>query len=151
MKNKITLLLSIVFFSSCAQPPAPKLGLTMHGDDFKLETCHGKTSCISSFEPKTSKSYTPQIKIHGDEDKMIQTVLEYLKKTPGFKVTAFETDYIRATFTSFVFKFIDDIEFYFPGDNTLQIRSASRTGKFDFGKNRERIETIRFKYIQRSL
>lgn len=48
-----------------------------------------------------------------------------------------------------VFRFVDDVEFYFPETTSkeiiIHVRSASRIGYSDFGVNRKRIEDIRKK------
>jgi uncharacterized protein (DUF1499 family) len=56
-----------------------------------------------------------------------------------------QTDnYIRAQSKSRIFKFIDDLEFYFPTDEqVIHLRSASRVGESDLGVNRRRLEQIR--------
>jgi uncharacterized protein (DUF1499 family) len=47
-------------------------------------------------------------------------------------------------FSSRWMKFVDDAEFWFdPSTRAVQVRSASRLGRKDFGVNRERIEAIR--------
>ena len=39
---------------------------------------------------------------------------------------------------------MDDLEFYFtPNSSTIELRSASRSNKFDLGLNRRRLEQIR--------
>ena len=66
------------------------------------------------------------------------------------KIKVVEDNYIRAEFTSKVFRFVDDVEFYFPDtkskETIIHVRSASRVGHSDFGVNRKRIEQIRSKY-----
>ena len=53
-------------------------------------------------------------------------------------------NYLYAEFTSAIMRFVDDVEFlYDPGQQVVQIRSASRLGKSDLGVNRKRIEFIR--------
>jgi uncharacterized protein (DUF1499 family) len=45
---------------------------------------------------------------------------------------------------------VDDVEFCFDTDSSLiHVRSASRTGYFDFGVNRKRIERIRSAFSKR--
>ena len=45
---------------------------------------------------------------------------------------------------SIVFQFVDDVEFYFPPDQTIiHLKSASRKGHYDFGANRRRVERLR--------
>ena len=42
--------------------------------------------------------------------------------------------------------FVDDVEFYFPNESIIHVRSASRMGYSDLGVNRKRIETIRQRF-----
>ena len=63
---------------------------------------------------------------------------------PGATVVKAETDYLHVTFTTPLLKFTDDAEFWFdPVAGVVQVRSASRLGRKDFGVNRQRIETLR--------
>lgn len=63
---------------------------------------------------------------------------------PGAKVVDSRADYVYATFETKWLKFVDDIEFWFdPAANVIQVRSASRLGRKDFGVNRARVEAIR--------
>ena len=65
------------------------------------------------------------------------------------------TESVNTTFlfVSKVFRFVDDVEFYFPDKNSnellIHVRSASRIGYSDPGVNRKRIENIR-KKIQKN-
>ncbi|GAB2902908.1 hypothetical protein GCM10027046_35250 [Uliginosibacterium flavum] len=41
-------------------------------------------------------------------------------------------------------KFVDDLELWFdPAKQVVQVRSASRVGRKDFGINRQRVESLR--------
>jgi uncharacterized protein (DUF1499 family) len=63
---------------------------------------------------------------------------------PGAKVIESRDDYLYVQFTTRWMKFVDDAEFWFdPANNVVQLRSASRVGRKDFGVNRARIESIR--------
>jgi uncharacterized protein (DUF1499 family) len=63
---------------------------------------------------------------------------------PGAQVVQSRDDYLYVQFTTRWMKFIDDAEFWFdPGAGVVQLRSASRVGRKDFGVNRARIEAIR--------
>jgi uncharacterized protein (DUF1499 family) len=65
------------------------------------------------------------------------------------KIVVVEDNYIRAEFVSKIFRFVDDVEFYFPDKKSkellIHVRSASRVGYSDLGVNRKRIEQIRRK------
>lgn len=56
-------------------------------------------------------------------------------------------DYLYAEFMSGILGFVDDVEFSVKGDadKVVHVRSASRIGRSDLGKNRKRMENIRKK------
>ena len=63
---------------------------------------------------------------------------------PGALVVKAEPGYLHATFTTRLLKYTDDVEFWFDaGNGVVQVRSASRLGRKDFGVNRARVEAIR--------
>ena len=52
--------------------------------------------------------------------------------------------YIHAEFTSALFRFVDDVEFFLDERaSVIQVRSSSRIGSSDLGVNRKRVEDIR--------
>ncbi|MFT3956573.1 MAG: DUF1499 domain-containing protein [Piscinibacter sp.] len=62
----------------------------------------------------------------------------------GAKVIKSDPGYLYVQFTTRWMKFVDDCEFWFdPRAGVIQVRSASRIGRDDFGVNRERVEAIR--------
>lgn len=63
---------------------------------------------------------------------------------PGALVVIGNERYLRAQFTTRWMGFVDDAEFWYDADaGVVQLRSASRLGRRDFGVNRARIEAIR--------
>jgi len=67
-----------------------------------------------------------------------------VERMSGARVVKSEPDYLYAQFTTPLLKFVDDVEFWFdPATNAIQVRSASRLGRKDFGVNRKRIEAVR--------
>jgi uncharacterized protein (DUF1499 family) len=63
---------------------------------------------------------------------------------PGARIVEARPDYVYAQFETKLLKFVDDVEFWLdPVANVVQVRSASRFGRKDFGVNRGRIEAIR--------
>ena len=66
--------------------------------------------------------------------------IEIITRTP---------DYLHAEATSLIFRFVDDVEFFFPPDAKLiHCRSAARLGQSDMGVNRARIEEIRAAFAE---
>lgn len=67
------------------------------------------------------------------------------------KIITQKPDYIHATFTSWFWHFVDDVEFYFPeNESVIHMRSASRTGTYDLGVNKRRLKKIKKIFDQKS-
>ncbi|MCW5657556.1 MAG: DUF1499 domain-containing protein [Burkholderiaceae bacterium] len=67
-----------------------------------------------------------------------------IERLPGAHVVEQRDDYLYARFETRLLRFTDDAEFWYdPGAQAIQVRSASRLGRKDFGVNRARIEAIR--------
>jgi len=63
---------------------------------------------------------------------------------PAARIVEYRADYLYAEFRSKWLGFVDDVEFYLDqAAGVIQVRSASRLGRKDFGVNRQRVETIR--------
>lgn len=78
----------------------------------------------------------------------IQALAVMLAAMPGIRIVEQRPDYVRAEAETRWMKFTDDLEFWFdPARNAIELRSASRLGRKDFGVNRERIEAIRAAWL----
>lgn len=67
----------------------------------------------------------------------------------GCTITKDEPGHIHAEFRSALFGFVDDVTFIFDDNARLiHFRSASRTGYYDFGVNRKRMEEISKMYLK---
>jgi len=93
------------------------------------------------------KHFIEPIQISGTPSETRNHILKTLKELDRSKIITADDNYIRAEFSSKMFGFIDEVEFYFPDTNTtktiIHVRSASRAGYWDSGVNRKRIEQIR--------
>lgn len=111
--------------------------------DGKLAPCPDSPNCVSSQSEDVSHFVEP-LPYAGPMQAARRDLLEIVKSMTGAKVVTETLYYIHATFTSRIFRFVDDVEFYLPRDaSVIHVRSASRTGYFDFGVNRRRVEKIR--------
>ncbi len=75
-----------------------------------------------------------------------------LQTMPGVTVVEQKDNYLRAQAQTRWLKFIDDLEFWIdpqvnPQQARIEVRSASRLGRKDFGVNRQRLEAIRAAYL----
>jgi uncharacterized protein (DUF1499 family) len=66
----------------------------------------------------------------------------------GAQVREDSGNFIHAEFRSAVFGFVDDVTFRFEPPGEIQVRSASRSGYYDFGANRRRVEAIRSEFAR---
>lgn len=122
----------------------PKLGV----ENSKLQACPSSPNCVSSQADDKSHFIEP-INATGSILAVKNALLEIVKTSPRAKVSHVEDTYIRAEYTSRIFRFVDDIEFLImetkPDEVLIHVRSASRVGRSDFGVNRERVEHIRYR------
>jgi uncharacterized protein (DUF1499 family) len=80
----------------------------------------------------------------GDGKATIAKIAHVIEDLPGAQIIERRDDYLYAQFTTSMMRFVDDVEFWFdPAANVVQVRSASRVGRKDFGVNRARVENIR--------
>lgn len=135
----------LLMITGCASTP-PQLGV----NNGQLTPCPDKPNCVNSFA-SDEEQYVAPLQHTGTAPEIRNNLLAVLKKIPNSAVTVTEANYVRAEFTSKVFSFVDDVEFYFPDsdstETTIHLRSASRVGYSDFGVNRKRIEQIRNQFI----
>jgi uncharacterized protein (DUF1499 family) len=114
----------------------PELGIL----NSKLHACPEKPNCLCSEYP--GNHYIEPIAIENDDLDMSK----YAKiiSDMGGSLHTVEENYLRATFTTPLMRFVDDFELRLDADNgLLHLRSASRVGRSDFGKNRQRIEEFK--------
>ena len=78
----------------------------------------------------------------------LRVLVGVLQAMPGVTVVEQKDNYVRAQAQTRWLKFIDDLEFWIdPQDARIEVRSASRMGRKDFGVNRQRLEAIRAAYL----
>ena len=124
---------------SGGRPPS-NLGVT----EGRLAPCPGSPNCVSS--EATNEQRVEPLRYTGDAGPARARLLEVLNGMERARVVQSTGDYLHVEFRSAVFGFVDDVEFYFSPPGTLQVRSAARTGYYDFGVNRERVETLRARF-----
>lgn len=109
--------------------------------DGRLATCPDTPNCVSSQAADARHAIAP-LPLVGDAASSRARLLDILAGEPRVRVIAQQENYIRAEFTSRLWRFIDDVEFLI-GERHIDVRSASRLGHSDLGVNRKRIEHLR--------
>jgi uncharacterized protein (DUF1499 family) len=134
-----------LFLLGCAQNRSRSIGI----NDGQLSPCPESPNCVSSQSADEKHSIDPLSYGVPDSDPMakLKEIISSMKRS---RIVAEEDNYLRAEFRSALFRFVDDVEFHLDTDNrVIHVRSASRTGHYDFGVNRKRIELIRSKLARK--
>jgi uncharacterized protein (DUF1499 family) len=132
----LTLIISLIV-------PAAAWASSLGVNSGSLSPCPASPNCVVSQNADTKHAIAP-ITYHVARDKARETLLKVLTVVPRTEVIEKTDNYVHALSKSRIFKFVDDVEFYFPSDKSvIHIRSASRVGDSDFGVNRTRLEQIR--------
>jgi uncharacterized protein (DUF1499 family) len=105
--------------------------------DGRLAPCKRTPNCVSSqADPADREHYIAPL--HGT----LAAARTAVRSMPRTKVVLEKENYLHVEFRSRLLGYIDDVELYFDGQ-VIQVRSASRLGRRDFGVNRRRIEALR--------
>jgi len=144
MNKQIKIVLTILILLTGCTGVLPKLGI----ENGQLTQCPTTPNCVNS-QAIDNKHYIEPILSTDTPLEAKNHILKILSELERSKIIVAEDNYIRAEFTSKLFRFVDDVEFYFPDtkskETTIHVRSASRLGHSDLGVNRKRIEQIRSK------
>ncbi|GMR05522.1 MAG: hypothetical protein BMS9Abin25_0097 [Gammaproteobacteria bacterium] len=126
----------MIYLSLTSKAPETKLvnGL--------LRPCPDTPNCVSSEDVESTKKIAP-IVYTGSAEQAWNDLRAAIGKSGGV-VKYYDETYLRAVYTSRLFRFVDDMEFRLvPESGIIHVRSASRVGKSDLGVNRKNIEKVR--------
>ena len=88
--------------------------------------------------------YIEPLVISAGDTAQILVRLKTIIREMGGSIQAEKPDYLAATFTSSIFRFVDDLEIRIDtGQKMIHLRSASRVGRGDGGVNRKRVERLK--------
>ncbi len=108
-----------------------------------LLPCPDSPNCVSSLSDN-DKHFIKPFEYSDSVENARQKLIDILENSRGVRLARIESDYLHAEFRSSIFRFVDDVEFYFPAEGSIiHVRSASRMGYYDFGANRRRTERLR--------
>lgn len=133
----------VALMSNLIFPPASWAAANLGLNNGQLTACPASPNCVVSQNADAKHTIAP-ITYHVDRDKAREILLKVLTVVPRTEVVEQTDNYIHALSKSRIFKFVDDVEFYFPtNESVIHVRSASRIGDSDLGVNRRRVEQIR--------
>ena len=123
--------------AACAGGRPDNLGVR----DGRLTECPGSPNCVSSQAVDEGHRIAPLV-FSDDPTPAFARLKQTLGRRGDTKIIEERPGYLRVEFRTTLF--VDDGEFLLDGQQRLiQVRSASRLGYSDLGKNRSRLEEIR--------
>ena len=132
-----------MFIAGCSGVPPSNLGVR----NGRLAPCPPSPNCVSSqsMDREHAVEPLPYTTSRGEAITNLRAIVLNMKRV---RIVSETDSYLHAEFTSAIWRFVDDVEFYFDdAAKLIHVRSASRLGKSDFGVNRKRVEEIRRTWI----
>jgi uncharacterized protein (DUF1499 family) len=141
-----------VTLTSCAGTPVPdEVGLRTDGSIPAPAPPPSSPNCVSSYvdaaeDPEHGIEPISRGRLTAEEARAaIRTIVREEERT---EILADVPGYMHAVQYSAMWKFPDDVEFWFPvTEPVVNFRSAARLGSSDLGVNRKRMERIRDIYL----
>ena len=127
----------MIMISCAGQRP---LNLGVNGG--KLTECPSSPNCVSSQAADEDHQIAP-LRYEGAKADALARLKAVVTSYGRTTIIEERDDYLRAEFKSAIMGFVDDVEFYFPDEHVIHVRSASRLGYSDLGVNRKRVEKLR--------
>jgi uncharacterized protein (DUF1499 family) len=142
--NALLLALPALLMIGCQGTRPANLGV----QEGRLAACPDTPNCVSSFAPDDAHRVAP-LPFSGAADDAMARLAAVVHSLPRTAVVTTSGTYLHVEFTSFLFRFVDDVEFLADdAAKVIHVRSASRLGKSDLGVNGQRIEKIRNRWQQ---
>ena len=114
--------------------------------DLTLPTCPDSPNCVSSLANDNHE--VAALNFSGQPTGSIHTqLLSWLKNQSNVTVTETGKTILKAEFHTRIFGFVDDLTLMIDPDGMVEVHSASRSGYYDFGVNRRRINKMRKELI----
>lgn len=136
-RHRRAALAGVLGMAACAPGP-----LGAAAPDCRLAPCPDSPNCVASLDANPQRripAYAPG----GDPGQAWQALRERLQALPRTQVLVDEPAHLQASVRSALLGFVDDVELrYCAADGVIVLRSASRSGYWDMGVNRRRIERL---------
>ena len=117
--------------------------------DSRLSKCPDTPNCVCTENKDHTDHYISPINTSQSTEPDFNSllILKEIVLNMGGSIQTEKKNYISATFTSAIFRFVDDFEIRIDKKNkVIHLRSASRVGRSDFGINKKRAELFKQRY-----
>jgi len=107
-----------------------------------LPRCPDTPNCVSTDAERESQRL-PVVPFTDSPESALARAKAAVLSEPRTKIVSEEPGWFKAESKSFLFRFVDDVEFVVDAEaRVFRFRSASRVGKSDLGVNRKRMARI---------
>lgn len=137
--------LGTLAFSIFGTSKPDDLGIT----NGRFAPCPDSPNCVSTQSAGGYPQMQP-IPYNGDTAAARAAILEIVESMPRSRVITADDAYLHIEFRSRIFRFVDDVEFFFDEPNQeIHFRAAARMGSSDMNVNPQRMESIRDEFEAR--
>ncbi|HNP61472.1 MAG TPA: DUF1499 domain-containing protein [Nitrospirales bacterium] len=106
-------------------------------------SCPDRPNCVSTMAEAESHAIAPY-RYQASLEEAKAELKHIFAQFPRTELVREEEDYLQYEVKSFLFGFVDDVELWLDeATKTIHFRSAARSGYYDFGVNRKRMEDVR--------
>ena len=140
-RGALVMMIGLLGLIGCAGEPPENLGVK----DGRLTPCPSSPNCVSSQAVDERHRIAP-LTFSGEPQTAFERLKLVIAQRNDATVIEEKSDYLRLELRTTLF--VDDGEFFLdPANRVIHVRSASRLGYSDLGKNRSRIEEIRGQFL----
>lgn len=128
--------------------PSATLSLESTGEEVIVRerhtlSCPDSPNCVFTMAAGESHAIAPY-RYQTSLGKAKAVLKHFFVQFPRTELVKENEDYLQYEVKSYLFGFVDDVEFWFDeAAKTIHFRSAARSGYYDFGVNRRRMERVR--------
>lgn len=146
MKRLCFLAIGSMMIISCAGQRPSNIGV----NNGHLADCPSKPNCYGSQATDEDHIVAPYT-YEGERKDALVRLKKVVASSERTSIVAETDNYLHIECKSAMMGFVDDLEFYFPDEKVIHVRSASRLGYSDLGVNRDRIEQFRKLFEQNNM
>lgn len=108
----------------------------------RLAPCPDSPNCVST-QADREHQRMDSIPLTIDAAEAMRALQRVISAIPRTQIITADDRYLHVEFTSALFRFVDDVEFFVDREQrAIHFRSASRSGRSDFGVNRKRMQAV---------
>jgi uncharacterized protein (DUF1499 family) len=119
-------------------------------EDLPFPDCPGTPNCVSSLARDPARRVEP-FPLRDTPAHSVDALAAIIRTMPRATIASISPGRIEAEFRS-ILGFVDDLLLVVsPDGDKIHVRSAARSGSWDLGVNRRRVERIRKQYLESGL